>query len=71
MTYRSGDRYTGEFRDGVKSGQGEMRYANGDVYRGEFENDKPHGNGTLVMSNGAKYEGGWCFGFVRHLCLLT
>ena len=40
-TYANGDKYVGEWKDGVMHGQGTFTWANGDKYVGEFKDDKP------------------------------
>ena len=43
MKFKSGDEYSGEFKDAVFHGAGRMKYANGDVYCGEFEDGTKQG----------------------------
>lgn len=33
QTYADGDKYSGEWKDGKKSGSGELLYVNGDKFR--------------------------------------
>lgn len=40
MRYLNGDIYEGQFKDGLRSGQGVMRTANGMKYEGEWKEDK-------------------------------
>ena len=49
--------YNGEWKDGLKNGQGTFTYASGSMYQGEFKDDKQHGQGTLTWINGAKRVG--------------
>ncbi len=55
-------KYTGEWKNGLKDGQGTLTMisSNGDKleYEGQFKDDKMDGKGTLVASNG-KYIGEW------------
>lgn len=45
----SGNYYIGEFRDGLKSGQGVMHWVTrNEKYDGEWKSDKPEGLGTHV-----------------------
>jgi len=37
VTYPSGDKYVGEYKDGKNNGQGTYTYANGDKHVGEFK----------------------------------
>jgi len=60
--YPNGDEYIGEYKDGVKHGQGTLNFANGDKYIGGFKNDIFHGQGTYTWSNGQKYLGAWKYG---------
>ena len=55
----AGDKYVGEFKDGVKHGQGTLTYANGDKYVGEFKNDMRHGQGTYTFADGRAISGRW------------
>ena len=57
LLYANGDRYLGEFKNGVSHGRGAYYYANGDLYKGEFKNGERHGYGTMQWYNGDKYIG--------------
>ena len=50
-------KYTGEFKDGLRSGQGTLVLDNGDRYIGEFNNGFKNGRGTLLYANGDRYTG--------------
>ena len=39
LTFVSGDKYVGEFKDNKKNGQGTYTFANGDKYVGEWKDD--------------------------------
>ena len=54
-----GNRYEGEFRDGVRWGEGSLVWADGDRYEGGWRNDTMHGQGTLTEADGHRYEGGF------------
>jgi len=43
-----GDKYEGEFVDGLKCGNGTLHYHNGDIYAGEFRNNLKNGRGTYT-----------------------
>lgn len=58
MTSINGDRYEGEWREGILWGFGKARRANGQTYIGEFVNGEKDGTGVLTFENGYKYEGG-------------
>lgn len=58
MIYENGDVFTGQFVDGMKSGQGSLVLASGKgTYVGEFEDDEMHGNGCFTMEDGSEYFG--------------
>ena len=49
---RSGDIYEGQFRYGLKNGNGVLKYYTGDVYEGRFRNNVIYGDGVLRYKNG-------------------
>ena len=51
--------YTGQWRNGVKSGQGTLVYTDGAVYTGQFAADVPSGHGELARKDGSCYVGEW------------
>lgn len=57
VTFPNGDRYEGEFKDGLFNGWGLYFYRNGDRYEGEFRDDMKNGRGTLIYQNGDRYVG--------------
>jgi len=57
VVFPNGDRYEGEFRNGLMEGWGIYTYANGNRYEGEFRNDMLNGRGIMVYANGDRYEG--------------
>lgn len=59
FTSRNGARYNGEFRFGLKSGQGTFYYPDGTRYEGEWKRNNPHGCGTYYYVNGDTYTGAW------------
>lgn len=59
LTYFNGNKYVGEFKDGIKNGQGTLIYYNGDEYVGEFKNDYFDGQGKYTRSNGTVIDGEW------------
>lgn len=56
MTWASGNRYEGDFRDGRFHGRGVFAWANGNRYEGEFRDGTFHGRGVLTAT-GDRYEG--------------
>jgi hypothetical protein len=46
ILYASGARYTGNYRDGMRTGKGIFTAANGERYEGEWLSDKKSGLGT-------------------------
>ena len=49
--------YEGEYKNGVRHGQGTSFWLSGHKYEGEFKNGWRHGQGTYTWSDGTKYEG--------------
>ena len=44
-TYAAGDRFEGEFSDGVMHGTGTYHFADGCTYQGEYQDGKRNGRG--------------------------
>lgn len=44
--YFTGDYYTGEYKNNLRSGKGTAYFANGDVYVGQWKDDAMNGSGT-------------------------
>ena len=57
MTFPTGKKYVGEFKDGIYHDQGTLTLPDGDKYVGEFKDDKLNGQGTYTWSDGKKYVG--------------
>ena len=55
--YPNGDRYEGEWKDGVPNGNGKMTYASGGIYIGNWLSGNKHGEGKMTYANGDCYEG--------------
>lgn len=51
-TYSNGVTYSGEFRDGIFHGAGEMTYANGNKFVGQFVNGYSDGKGRTFNAQG-------------------
>ena len=62
VSFPNGDRYEGEFEDGLFNGYGVYAFGNGDRYEGYFEQDVMHGTGAMVYANGNRYTGEWRMG---------
>ena len=43
ITFASGEKYVGEFKDDKHHGQGTVAFASGSIYVGEFREDEIHG----------------------------
>jgi len=61
VVYQNLDVYEGEWRDGLRHGQGILYDANGNMrYEGEWQHGRRHGKGTSYHENGnMEYEGTW------------
>ena len=46
-----GEKYKGQWTDGVMHGQGEYVYADGSRYKGNWKDGKPEGMGTMTFGN--------------------
>jgi hypothetical protein len=57
-----GDKYTGTFANGKRSGPGKYQWANGDVFEGQFDDGIFHGEGVIKFGNGSKFEGNFVHG---------
>lgn len=67
QTYQwpTGERYIGEWCNGVMEGQGTMLYAGGARYIGSFAGGKRNGQGTYYYVDGKRYEGEWLDGMMH------
>ena len=50
--------FNGDWRYGLRHGQGELVMFDGSVYRGLWENDKPHGKGNYSVPTANYYYSG-------------
>ena len=57
ITYASGAKFVGEWKDSKRNGQGTYTWASGDKYVGEFKDNLRNGQGTLTYPDGFKYIG--------------
>jgi hypothetical protein len=59
----NGNRYVGEFKDGMANGHGTYTFGEGpnkgNIYNGKFKDNTRCGQGTMIWANGAKYVGEW------------
>ena len=59
-TFVSGNhKYSGEWEDGKRSGEGTYYFPNGYTYSGTFLDGQRNGSGTFLYKEGYKYEGEW------------
>ena len=47
--YSNKDKYTGQFKNGLRDGRGIIVYANGDTFEGDYTADKKQGEGKYVF----------------------
>jgi hypothetical protein len=52
-------KYSGEWKEGKKSGKGVEDQGNGEQYVGKFKNNHKNGQGTYTWPDGRKYVGEW------------
>ncbi|PIE40695.1 MAG: hypothetical protein CSA49_07155 [Gammaproteobacteria bacterium] len=60
--YANGNVYTGEWKDGRKSGNGVQIWTNGNRYEGEWSENRQNGQGTMTWANKDEYTGQWAGG---------
>lgn len=58
-TFPNGEKYVGEFKDGLPNGQGTFTFPDGRKYVGEYKDGKRNGQGTYTYPDGRKYVGEW------------
>lgn len=54
-----GQKYTGYWKNGERTGQGTYYYSDGAKYTGNFQGNSLTGQGSYFWNNGDKYEGDW------------
>ena len=59
VTFATGEKYVGEFKDNQYHGQGTLTLPTGEKYVGEWINGKRNGMGTNTWVSGEKYVGEW------------
>jgi len=57
-----GNRYEGQWNDGLEDGTGICWYADGNTYQGEWKAGKRHGVGIYICLDGEQYSGQWSNG---------
>jgi hypothetical protein len=57
--------YTGELKNGLFHGHGELNWADGSHYVGEFQNGLMHGEGELIEVNGTRQKGQFIDGMMH------
>ena len=57
--YSNGAVFTGQFKNGIRWGEGRQIWEDGSTYEGQWENDKLNGYGRLITCRGDVYEGEW------------
>merc|ERR1711974_543007 len=66
LFHQSGNRYKGDYVDGIKEGQGIFWWTSGphagERYEGEFRHDRRNGVGVYWFANGDVFEGHWING---------
>ncbi len=69
LTYVSGAKYVGEYKDDKKHGQGTYTFTEGASYVGEFKDDNFHGQGTYTHNDGERQTGFFINGeYVPNIC---
>lgn len=70
FSWRNGNEYLGDWRDGRAHGRGEFRYGSGprrgERYEGQFANGVKEGFGTYYYPDGRSFVGEYRVGFGRH-----
>lgn len=51
FTWPDGNRYEGEYLNGLKHGKGIFFFANGKIFKGRWKNGQKHGEGELKLGN--------------------
>lgn len=62
LCLQTGEKYDGEWRNGLRHGAGRQALANGDVFVGTFKLDLQEGRGVLVHVDGSETRGKWVQG---------
>ena len=65
--YSTGQRYEGEWRDGLFHGRGTFTFQDGTKHAGLWASGKKHGRGSLVTPDGSVFIGEWSRGLPSRL----
>lgn len=57
--YRSGERFEGEYKNGLREGKGTYFHLNGDRFEGQYASGKRNGKGKYYFSDKSVLEGVW------------
>ena len=57
--YKSGAKYTGQWRGGFRDGYGMMEWPDGSSFDGNWAYSRPYGLGKFVLYDGEEFEGSW------------
>tara|TARA_R110002110_G_scaffold105913_11_gene265843 strand:+ start:119 stop:526 length:408 start_codon:yes stop_codon:yes gene_type:complete len=57
FTFASGNKYAGQWENGVSHGQGTFTYVSGSKHIGKYKDGYRNGYGTVTFLNGSKYVG--------------
>lgn len=58
-TYKTGAVYKGQWKGGLRHGQGSMQWPDNAKYEGQWEYNQACGYGTFYHADGDVYEGQW------------
>ncbi|KAK1737727.1 phosphatidylinositol-4-phosphate 5-kinase-related protein [Skeletonema marinoi] len=51
--------YEGDWKNGMRHGEGTVKWPDGDFYKGQWKDDSMHGQGIYKWTDGNSYEGEW------------
>lgn len=66
LTFENGDRYEGDFKNGLFEGKGTFTSKDGWVYTGDFKKGLADGTGKLTTENKTIYQGHFKQGIYQH-----